>query len=287
MGQGVLKGLAAARQRQEERSFSGTTWVPELYLRDGDRAFVRFLSRADDSDDRFGTARVHSVKKQSKKGKIYSQDVFCTREDEGRCTLCDSEDQETKRTSDRLAVWVWIYKIWHTHQNPKLGEDDEEAWKQIRTKSGATFFEESIEAVQLFKKGYGNKGYIFDYFLTHFDRYGTMNDRTYEISRKGSSFNDTSYSIVPSPNESEIEDHVATAAAKLPSIELIFKNQVGYDQESGEFVVRAAEETVSATDVEEVVDDPTADAVAPQSALARLKSRARQEVSPDGYEEII
>lgn len=269
---GVINSFAEAAQKREEMlaASGGGNFLPELRLVNGEQATVRFLSAGDGTDNRFGTARVHAIKKISKSGKRYAIDRFCTAEDEGHCDLCDQldDDENISKPTWRFAVWVWVENILHLHQNPEPDEDEEE-WVEVRTKTNKVYYREDIQAVKLFRKGYGQKGYLFDMFQSFFEQFGTLDDRSYRISRKGADMLTTSYSILPNGSESALDPAILKEAKKLPSIEDVLRNRVGFDQETQSFTLLGEpEETVREA---KTTRKPTPE---PVEVAPRVKKRA-------------
>jgi hypothetical protein len=293
---GVTNSITQARAQAAERAAS-FSFIPEIYLHDGETAFVRFLSKGDGTDQGFGTARVHFVERTSKKGKKYTQPVYCPKEDDSQCTLCE----QGEATKAQLAIWCYVHYIRHLNQNPALANDkDAEAWREIKTPGGSTFFLEDVKRVQLFRKGFGQGAYIFEYFVQHFDNHGVLNDRWYTITRKGASMQDTSYAIMPveidDKHPRELMDEERAAMALLPPIDAVFRDQVSYDNRTGEFKLKVEDAVVSEGEVDDdaaltkdvdttSVPDPVPDEKPkPPSALDALKRHAAaqgESVSPE------
>jgi hypothetical protein len=325
---GIQGLVAAAAKREEELANAPGGFLPELRLQANERAHVRFLGTGTEEDDEYGKAnlfgigKVHQIMQISKKGSKYNIDKYCTMEDNGECEWCDQvgETENVSKAVNRIAGWIWVQDIWHEHANPKRpDEEDGEPWVVAKTKVGKTFYVENVERILLFRKGYGGKGYLLNFLMTHLEHYGTLADREYEIQRQGKGMLDTSYSITPIGEASELDPDVATLASELPGIEFVLQGKVRHDNETDSYEVS---ETGTAAPREEVVTAPapvakpraksklakaTAEneapknvaaskpAVSSQSALERLKARGGSigrsgppvtATPPDGYRDL-
>lgn len=276
---GVIQDLAAVKV-QESTGSGGVNFLPELYLRDGEKAFVRFLSKTDGSDDRFGVARVHGIRRVSQKTqKPYFFDQYCTMEDTGQCVLCDKseEDKNVGKASQRLAIWMFVEKVYHKHQNQRAGEDDQEVWVKSQGPNGIVYVE-TVGAVRLLKKGVGKGGYFINFFKEFRNKYGRLDSRTYEITRMGATKETTSYLILPQDKESEMGSELEAIAESLPSIEAVLMNRVAYDRDSDTYSV-----VDEGDGPEETVENlPSADSVAAATPKMRVATRAtKAEVEED------
>ncbi len=215
-------GIHRARAAGSQAQFR----YPKLRIQAGDRARFWFLS--DGEDDYFDGARFHLSPKTTRTGKVYNEETMCLRlrtDGEENCALCDDGHEEMAL---RFSIWIWVDHTLHLGDNP---DPEGQAWEQIRIapeggKKGRIMFKEMIEQPMLIWMAYGKEWVWFSQFDAALNKYGTLEDRLYELKRVGSTMSDTDYTLS------------MTKATKLPKStkEKIEAVRVPIDQIFGESV---------------------------------------------------
>lgn len=255
----VITNLATYTPPSGGSGDGGTFFLPELFLKSGDKAFVRFLSATDGSDNRFGISQVHRMVGKGKNDKNFFYTKYCTMQDISQCALCDrvEDDSTVSKATTQFAVWVLVEQIWHTLQNPRGHEEHQELYTKSKTPDGRIVFVEKVNKIKLFKRGVGKGGYLLNFFNQFRTRYGGLDTRLYEISRSGTGKMDTSYFIMTADDvQAPLTDEQRALADTLPSIELVLMDRVKFDRETETFEVlpehtNGPEDTVSDDEVVE------------------------------------
>jgi hypothetical protein len=184
---GVLRGIASIRGRREkmeqekqDRENSKATWF--RLKKDGDSAMIRFLQELDEEATGFDPARgigfvalEHANPGQGQ----YMRKALCTIESEGVCLGCETHQLDFKAgwgIRERLYINVLV----------KIGRD------------------EPFVAVL----SQGTSGKSITPTLLEYAEDGTITNRWFKISRVGSGFSDTSYTLVGKDADSDTFDEV-------------------------------------------------------------------------------
>lgn len=163
--EGVLKGTQAI-QEAIAKGPTGTSRF--LKLEDGDTVEIRFLQELDDSASGFDESRGLVVGfYEHMNPDDFKQSFRCTAETEGRCAGCERVPVNSRwRAKGRLLANVAVLN--------NSGDDE----------------------VKIFSTSLSPKG-LAPQLVEYSDEYGTLCDRPYKLSRKGKTYTDTSYTLIP------------------------------------------------------------------------------------------
>jgi len=253
----MLTGLAAMRERQSEidEAVAGFgTFVPKLFLKDGESAKVRFIT---DFETAVVSGDFHSMPQVSKTGRRWWKMFACTK-DSGACEHCDAGNSP----GFRFGMWLWVHYVLHTQQ-----KDD--GWEAVVV-GQTTLFKEEVDGPMLFSQGWR----VSCTLTAYFDKRGTLSDRDYDVSRKGKSQN-TTYTFDPDDPSVFNED-----IPELPPIWGAMLDEVMMDGTS-----QAAFKTTVAAKKEEVAAAPVKAAAGIQDVNALLAQLSSLDTFFDEEEE--
>lgn len=185
------RGIHRARQAGAQAQFR----YPKLRIKSGDRARFYFLSNGE--DDYFDGARFHLYPRQTRGGKAYNEEKLCLRlrtDGDEPCAFCEEGHEGLAL---RMAVWVWVDHVLHLGDNP---DPEGQPWEQLRQagkdkKPGRIMFKEMIEQPMLVWMAYGKEWVWFEQFIAALNKYGTLEDRLFELKRVGDTMQDTDYTL--------------------------------------------------------------------------------------------
>ena len=202
----MTKGIEAIVKDQEKRSQEFTrSEIPDLKLKDGDVATLRFLTDGSDIED----TEFHFIPRVAKSGKNYTEVKACRASQYGECAYCAQFGVQTKRM---FSLWAYIYHVDHLMQNPAGRDNPDLLWPKV-----GEAYKEIVQNVRLFQCTHGQNDARFNLFRVMFRKYRTLTDRDYEWARVGSGMNDTNYALVPCDKE-EIKPHIAQLIPQLPPL---------------------------------------------------------------------
>ena len=207
-------GLKSANERfkkqaeqQEQRSY-----IRQLKLGEGEKAWFRFLSTGEDDDYRLQDYYAHPY--QDDNGRFV--EAFCTMDEPGGvCSYCLAEKPKT-----RFGVWVWVNYVLRKRQNPQLEDakryPNAKAWKKVRYRD-ELYYQQPIDDVRMFTRGPGKGRYLWNQLIRHAEDFGTLMDRDYLMSCTGTKV-DTTYTITPTDETAKLTEKQMEAYRELPSV---------------------------------------------------------------------
>jgi hypothetical protein len=163
--QGILKGSAAFKDAIEKGPKGGSRF---LKLGDGESVTLRFMQEIDESGKNFTEDRGLAVGfYEHVNPDDYKKSFRCTAETLGRCAGCERIPVNSKwRAKGRLIVNVLV-----------------------RSKDGA-------DEVKIFSASLSQKG-LAPQIIDYANDYGSLCDRDYKLTRRGSGMQDTVYTLLP------------------------------------------------------------------------------------------
>lgn len=203
-------GLAEYKKRKAEeearREAASKPKVQRFALKkDGDSVVVRFAQEIDfdakNYDEAVGIGFVnieHTSGADPKNG--WKNRANCSMESQGACLPCEKVQDHTVEWANRKG-WKQKEKF---YINVIGGAPTEEKYTKPNGDEGTRYFTSDIDrktgdgTVYLLEQGTYNGIYddLADYFLEEELSGGTITDKFFKITRKGSGFNDTSYSVL-------------------------------------------------------------------------------------------
>lgn len=202
--------------------------------KDGESAVVRFAQEVDADATNYDESRgigfvniEHTSGADPKNG--WKNRATCTQETQGSCYACERVTDASVEWNDRKG-WKQKEKF---YINVIAGEPKVETYTKPNGNEGERRWPTNINretgdgTVYLLEQGTYNGIYdsLADYFLEEEVSGGTITDKFFKITRKGSGFNDTSYSITPLKeipegakdlSEFELYDIEETALTEVP-----------------------------------------------------------------------
>lgn len=203
-------GLAEYKKRKaEEEARREAASKPRLQRfalkKDGDSAVVRFAQEIDFDAKNFNEDRgigfvniEHTSGADPKNG--WKNRANCTMESQGACFPCEKVQDASIEWANRKG-WKQKEKF---YINVIGGDVIEETYTKPNGEEGTRYFTGNIDrdtgdgTVYLLEQGTYNGIYddLADYFLEEDLSGGTITDKYFKITRKGSQYNDTSYSVL-------------------------------------------------------------------------------------------
>jgi len=204
LGLAEYKARKAAEDARREQA--GKPRTQRLALeKDGDSAIVRFAQEMDydgkNYDEKAGIGFVnveHTCGADPKNG--WKNRANCSIDTQGACYACERVGDYAVEWNDRKG-WKQKEKFYIN----LVGGEPREVTKTENGKERKVYFTTDIDrktgdgTVYLLEQSTHNGIYdqLADYFLEEEVSGGTITDKFFKISRKGSGFNDTQYSVTP------------------------------------------------------------------------------------------
>jgi predicted Fe-S protein YdhL (DUF1289 family) len=207
MALGLAEYKARKQAEEERREAASRPRVQRFALeKDGHSAIVRFAQEMDYDGKNFNEARgigfvnvEHTCGADPKNG--WKNRANCTIDSQGACYGCE-------RVGDYAVEWE-DRKNWKQKEkfyiNVIAGPQREVKYTKPNGEEGTRYFTTDLDddakegEVYLLEQGTFNGIYddLANYFLTSKISKDTITTKSFKITRKGSGFNDTSYSIMP------------------------------------------------------------------------------------------
>lgn len=175
-----LKSVLAEREKRQQAREEAP--FQTLVLRDGDTALIRFLD-----DDMYEERKFHTVLQTFPSGKKFTFNIPCV----NRCDYCDSPNDDISKQKTKIMAWVYVSSIYHNKA------DAEGKWVSKKRAGGKLVYVEAVDRVLLFLNSIGNKGALSEQILECYQENGTICDRNFTWTRKGSGQMDTTYILKP------------------------------------------------------------------------------------------
>ena len=203
----MLKGLPQIRDSITSRGQGGGEGQPELSINSGEIALIHFLTDIPDIIE----ASYHLVPITLPGGGTFKAEKLCRQDVGETCPFCSHTAEDIRHRTRRWYAWVFVYGI----LTPQIIQGADTVVRGVRT-----LYVQKLGEIAILRKGEGNNKYLIQQLLTNGERYGTLRDRVYEWERTGSTRNDTTYMLTPTPDLSAPPD------AKVPSLEEIISKEM-------------------------------------------------------------
>jgi len=214
----LQKGLASFKKKAKEREaqFKPGRFV---YLKEDERARIRFLTDADDF--------VHGVFHQPTVNSKPLDPVLCI-DDRGApddipvpdvCPICEhSTGNWQDAARQQFFAWVFVYYVLHPKQNPKAAESDDakKTWTPV-TVGQRTMFKQDINGVRLLK---GGPKMLEDLEILY-GELSTLLGQDFSFIRSGSGL-DTTYTFIPSGKQTADKPEVVKAVEALEDLSVVY-----------------------------------------------------------------
>jgi hypothetical protein len=181
-----------------------------------------FVSELDEGD----LSKQHRIPGVSANGKQFNEYRYCPKENvnetgqivAGECEFHLAEDATLRRTSNRYSYWVFVYDIYHTQQNPYLGEyEDAVEWELVPV-GKSKMYKETVMKPQFLTFSY----MLYEPLVAKIARLGTVLENDWEYNRVVME-GQTSYTVEKSdlsPVDVNPKEYKAMIK-QLPDLELV------------------------------------------------------------------
>jgi len=205
-------GIKKIQQRRDDEKSSSGGSGRELWLKDGDEAFVSILASGDEEDDRLDDLYIHSLQFTRDDGSTGWRTAMCQKEN-GECSHCADD-----RPGHQFAMWVYAHSIFHPNQG-------DSSWTEQKDRRGTVRYRENIGEIRVFTRGFGRADYLWNMLVDVYNLHDGLNNTIVRIKRTGSGPRDTSYNItgVPAAEKTyQIPEEAQGEIEKLPPIKEFF-----------------------------------------------------------------
>jgi len=204
-------GLKSINDRFKKQAETQTqqSYIRQLKLGEGEKAWFRFMSSGEDDDHRLEDFYAHPIKDDNGR---YTE-AFCMMDQPGgTCQHC-----LTDKPKMRFGVWVWVNYVLRKRQNPSLEKNpNAKPWKKVKYKD-ELYYQQLIDDVRLFVRGPGKGRYLWNQLVKHAEDFGTLMDREYLLTRTGDGL-DSTYTILPTNETSKLTEKQVEIYRQLPSV---------------------------------------------------------------------
>lgn len=177
------------RQQQYQAKVSSGGGTDQLWLKNGDLAFVHFLSTGDDNDPYIEVYLAHEIPATEQGG--YPMRRYCPVEsghDPGYdCEYC--KGSETYKLKERMIMWFWVYDILHVQlRNP-------EEQLPIVEYQGRNYYRREVNRPLMWEDSAWRESPL-DEIIFMGAQFGNLRNKQMILSRKGDGFQ-TRYKFYP------------------------------------------------------------------------------------------
>lgn len=210
-----MSGIASiVKERRENPDFEGEA-RRELWLKDGDNAFVTFVVKGDDDkDNRLSTFFMKSYQQINDSGQKSWRNCVCDVPlEDGSCGGYCPDDFTVRK---EFGIWAYVHQIHHDFQNPSK-DTDAIAWKEKVNATGGVKYVESIDDFRVFRRGFGRNGSFFDQLVDIYNEIEDLRTKIVKINRKGEKLS-TVYSMTLTTSDSPVTEESWKQATELDDI---------------------------------------------------------------------
>lgn len=204
-------GIAGIQSKYEsEKANQQSSGNMELWLKDGDIAYVAVVPTGDEKDHRLGDFYVHTdmvvTTQDTGEKKTTWTDYLCMKTLDKACERCVGKNWP----SHKFAFWVHTLHILHAKQG-------NEEWEPVKSQTGVTKYKEEINKTMLYKSGFGKGGYLWNQVVDLYGDVGKLNTNVVRIARRGEKL-ETSYTIAATQSLVKLPKDVEEQIAGLPGV---------------------------------------------------------------------
>lgn len=216
-----------------------TSRFPYMRVKATERA--RFHSLSSGGDPLFQACRFHEFGTFEEKNQRSYVCLHWLTQGNEECKYCAEGDQPR---SNRFALWVWCYEIFHATDNPA---QDGEPWAQVKVgakpadgqpDNRRTLFKEEINRPMLLELKGGGKGQPwYRQFVTEYTTHGTLQKYLYELWHQLNTETNPSFPhnyVLLQAKEAPVPEEVLGHAdvKNLPSVEDVFRGSLNFAQKT-------------------------------------------------------
>ena len=219
-----IKGIATRREQEKSSQGSGL----ELWLKDGDLAYVAVIATGDDEDKKLDDVYTHTVQFMGDSGNRQFSTMICGETFGEECEFAGC-GEKGKRSSHQFAVWTYVYYITHD-TNPSNNTE----WEQTTNRAGKNIFKETVEDFRIFRRGFGQKDYLWEQLVGIYNEVGALNKNIVRIGRKGAGMKDTLFTIASMTGKVKLSDEAKEKVETLPDIVDFYKQKAETQEQQEE-----------------------------------------------------
>ena len=205
-----MSGIQKIKQnRQQDFQSFGM----ELWLKDGDKAYVAFLASGKEDDARLDDYYRHSIELVDANGTRRWDNYICQKKAGQECRHCSNDH----KPQHRFGLWVYVYHIVHA-------EKRNDTWTEVKLKTGGVEYKEDVNDFRIFSQGFGQKDYIWNQVVDIYQEHGT--DKIVRVRRTGNEMKNTSYAIQAQQTaDVKLNKEMMLKAQQLPGISEYYLKQ--------------------------------------------------------------
>lgn len=246
-----------SEKRAEEAQNSSFSNSLELFLADGDQAYVAIVPTGDEDDTRLDDFWRHSVQASDKDGNKSWNNHLCGKTLDRYCEWCANKGDKPQH---RFGFWCYVYYILHD----KKKNDD---WEEINQK-GITSYKQVVNEFRMFSIPFGRSDFQWNQLVDIYTDCDGLNKQVVRIKRTGEQMQ-TTYALTAMPNAVKWTKEQKEASEELLSVIDFFKKQeedkskqqeetkpvrLNGEKSSELFDEETSEEDSSLSEVEELFD---------------------------------
>jgi len=207
-----MSGIARIQQlRNDFRSGAAYASTPgkEVWLKDGDQAFVSPLATGEEGDSRLDEFYMFTFRQNNRWTNVLKDDAVDT-----------SQVPEDVRPSHKFAFWAYVHEIMHEERR-------NEDWEAVKGPAGKQLFKEVVDDFRIMTLGFGRSDYVWNQLVEVYEDWGSLDKGVMRIKRTGAGAMDTSYSITATSRNLDIPTDRGEEVEELPTIHAYFLERYG------------------------------------------------------------
>lgn len=193
---GIRKNLNEVRSHNAERA-AGRIFLRELYLTENNDETKFAVLKGPISAD-YHNLYDNATRKRSS--------APCTKTDDKECDWC-SQDVPV---SDMMMMWVWVYDIMHTKQNPDA------SWDPVKG-GNRSYFKEDVNTLRLLKRPMANWNDFEDIIVD----LGSLKNKKLKMKRRGRKGDQRTYynvSVLENIKLNKVQNRLVRVLPKLSDV---------------------------------------------------------------------
>ena len=188
----------AGRATSSERSGSSSL-RRELWLRDGDQAFLTSVATGDDDDPFLEEYWMHTFRDENSFKSVLSGP-------DGALGVVPADS----KPQHKFGFWAFVTEVYHPDSRM-------DTWEPITGPSGKTMYKEVVNDFRIVPLSFGRGNNIWNQLVDVYNDWGLLSKGIIRIRRSGTAL-DTTYTITATTKEDEIPDDRHIEISDLPSI---------------------------------------------------------------------
>lgn len=219
-----MSGISRISKRHaEEKEKMPSSSGLELWLRDGDTAYVSIISTGDDEKDlHLDDFFVHTENYTRDDGSRGFKSIFCEKSLDDNVACQFNHEESGGRPSHQFGLWCFVHYVLHSSNN------SEAEWKAIEypVSSGIMKYREDVKDFRIFARGFGRAEQLWNQLVgVHAENQG-LDKFVTRIWRTGSSMQDTFFGIASTTSKVETPEDAKAQISSLLSIKEFFRNKM-------------------------------------------------------------